>query len=296
MADLLQRLTSGEILLSDGAMGTALQKRGLTPDQCPDSWNLTHPDDVRETIAEYAQAGSDLVETNTFGGTRLKLEKYGLGARVIELNRQAVQIARDAVQGKCQVLGSIGPTGVFLQPLGDTSEQELCQAFQQQVQGLVAGGVDALCIETMTDLNEAKTALRAAKENSSLPVIVTLTLDKVGDGKYRTMMGVSPEDIARELPAAGADIIGSNCGNGIENMVEICSQLRQQTDCFIMIQSNAGLPVLENGQTVFKATPKDMAQHVESLISAGANIIGGCCGTTPAHIAAFRQIIDKHHS
>ena len=296
MNGLLDRLQAGQILLSDGAMGTSLQNRGLAVNECVESWNLTHPDDVREVVAGFVNAGSDIVETNSFGGTRIKLYKYSLDNKLHEINRRAAEIACQAAQGRSLVFGSVGPTGVFIQPLGEATEEEIYQAFQEQVESLAQGGADAICIETMTDLHEARIALRAVKENTQLPVVVTFTFDKVGDGKFRTMMGVSPEDIAQQLPDAGADIIGSNCGNGIENMVEICAQLRQQTDGFIMIQANAGLPVLEDGKTVFKATPGDMARYVEPLIQNGANIIGGCCGTTAAHIAAFKEIILKHNA
>jgi 5-methyltetrahydrofolate--homocysteine methyltransferase len=293
MSKLLSELNSGKILLADGAMGTSLQQLGLESGQCPESWNVTHPAEVEQVIAAYAAAGSDLVETNSFGGTSYKLRHYGLADQVSELNQKAAQIARQAVGDNVLVVGSVGPTGALMKPLGPASREEIYQAFKEQIVALAAGGVDAICIETMMALDEATTALQAARENCDLPVIVTFTFEKTPKGEYRTLMGDQPEQIASRLTDAGADIVGSNCGGGIEQMVDICSQMRASTDRFIMIQANAGLPVLEDGQAVYKATPDDMAAQLGALLAGGANIIGGCCGTTPGHIRAFRQYLDQ---
>jgi 5-methyltetrahydrofolate--homocysteine methyltransferase len=206
----------------------------------------------------------------------------------------AAEIARKAAGQNCFVIGSVGPTGQFLAPLGTQTEQDMYEAFREQVVALAQGGADAICIETMTALEEARVALRAAKENTDLVTIVTFTFDKTAQGQYRTMMGVSPAQAAREMTALDADIVGSNCGSGPENMIPICREMRDNTDRFIMIQPNAGLPILEDGKTLFKATPEDMAQGVGLLIAGGANIIGGCCGTTDAHIKAMREKLQTY--
>ena len=296
MNRLLAQLKEGRILLADGAMGTSLQSRGLTPGACPELWNIDHPETVESIIAGYLAAGSDIVETNSFGGSRCKLAKFGLAEQTDQINTAAARVARRAVEsggGGQFVFGSVGPTGEFIEPLGTLSEQDAYDAFKQQAIALEDGGADAICIETMTALEEAKGATAAAKENTSLPVIVSFTFEKSAGGDYRTMMGVSIGQIAAEMPTAGADIIGSNCGTGPEDMIAICRQFGERTDCFVMVQPNAGLPVLEDGKTVFKATAAEMADGVEQLIAAGANIIGGCCGTTTEHILAMRAAIDR---
>jgi 5-methyltetrahydrofolate--homocysteine methyltransferase len=290
MTTLLDRLAAGEIFISDGAMGTLLQAEGLRPGECPEAWNVSHSEVVRGIAAAYLAAGSDIVETNSFGGTRFKLRDYGLADKVAELNSAAARLARGAMDGQGFVAASVGPTGQIVEDEGgDASETALYDAFTEQVIALAAGGADAACIETMSSLVEAIQAIRAAKEHTALAVICTFTFEAGARG-FRTIMGVDPARAAEEAVAAGADIVGANCGSGIAGMVEIASAMRAAVpNTPIMIQPNAGLPVFEGGRTVFKETPAEMAARVPELLAAGVNIIGGCCGTTPAHIAALAR-------
>jgi 5-methyltetrahydrofolate--homocysteine methyltransferase len=248
------------------------------------------PDEVRAVAAAYVDAGSDVVLTNSFGGSGLKLEKAGLGAKVEEINRRAAELSREAAEERALVFASVGPTGELLRPLGKLSEAETVEAFAEQVRALAAGGPDGLVLETMTDLGEAKAALKAALENSDLPVVACLTFDK-GEAGYATMMGVRPQQAAEELTAAGASAVGANCGAGVENMIEIVELMKPATDLPLWAKANAGLPVLEDGKTVFRQTPADFAAAAPGLVEAGARIVGGCCGTTPEHIRALRAAL-----
>jgi 5-methyltetrahydrofolate--homocysteine methyltransferase len=290
MKTLLERLAAGEILISDGAMGTFLQAKGLKPGECPESWCLTHPDVVRGIAEAYIAAGSDMVETNSFGGTALKLKEFGWDDRVEEVNRAAARLAKEAMGERGYVAASVGPTGQIAEEEGgNVPAQALYEAFRQQVVALAEGGADAICVETMSSTIEAAQAAKAAKEHTRLPVICTFTFE-LGRRGYRTMMGVDPVRAAREAIEAGADVIGANCGNGIAQMIEIVREMRAAFPRTpILVHANAGMPVLEDGKSVFKETPADMAARVKELIAAGANVIGGCCGTTPEHIAAMAR-------
>lgn len=290
MKGLLERIAAGEVLISDGAMGTFLQAKGLQPGESPEAWCLTHPDAVKSIAEAYVAAGSDIVETDSFGGTSFKQKEFGLEDKVVEMNRAAARLAKEAMGEMGYVAASVGPTGQIAYDEGGTvSEADLYNAFKEQVVALAEGGADALCIETMMSVVEAVQAVKAAKEHTSLPVICTFTFEPGARG-FRTMMGADPASASKAVAEAGADVVGANCGNGIANMIEITTEIRAALpDTPILIHANAGVPVLEGGKTVFKETPDDMASRVKELIAAGANIIGGCCGTTPAHIAAMAK-------
>ncbi len=288
---MLERIANGEVLISDGAMGTFLYAHGLSRWECPESWCISHPNVVKGIAAEYVAAGSDIVETNSFGGNSFRLGWYGLADRVREFNLAAAALAREAMGNNGYVAASIGPTGQFVESEGGkASPEQLYDSFAEQIVILADGGVDAFCIETMSSVIEATQAIRAAKENTRLPVLCTFTLEHTPNGFFTTK-GVSPERAAIEAAEAGADIVGANCGNGIENMIPITRRMRAALPGVpILIQANADVPILKDGKTIFKATPEYMALMVEELIRAGANIIGGCCGTTPDHIAAIARV------
>ena len=283
---LLSRLRSGELLISDGATGTFLQQHGLEPGGCPEEFNASHPEVVREMARQYFEAGSDLVLTNSFGGTVFMQKKYGHGERVEEFNRLAAEHARRQAPQGGFVVGSVGPTGEFLEPLGPVSESEMYGAFVEQVKALEAGGADAVVVETMTAAEEATLAVRAARENTGMVVMATMVFDK-GPRGFFTMMGVTPETAVHAMEDAGAHVVGSNCGNGIDNMVDIARRMRAETDGFLLIHSNAGIPAMQGGQIVYPESPGYMAERFKELAGLGVNIIGGCCGTGPEHIRAL---------
>jgi 5-methyltetrahydrofolate--homocysteine methyltransferase len=291
--NILDKISNNKILLSDGAWGTFLQEKGLKPGECPELWNITHKGEVFDIAESYLLAGSDIIETNSFGGNIIKLSQYGLEERVTEINLAAAAISREAAGNNRHVAGSVGPSGKMLL-MGDVTENELYEGFCQQVTALEKGGADIIIVETMSALDEASIAVRAARENTKCTVIATMTFSEDNNGAFRTMMGVSPEEMVIALKEAGAHIIGSNCGNGIEDMIGITKAIRGTDSTIpIMIQANAGIPEYIDGKTVFRESPEMMASFIPDLIKAGASIIGGCCGTTPEHIRQIGKVLGK---
>lgn len=286
-------------LISDGAMGTNLQAKGLPIGEPPEKWNITHPNQVKAIHQSFINAGSDLILTNTFGGNRIKLNRAGYGDKVKEFNFAGVQLAREVADpAGVFVAASIGPTGEFLEPVGTVNYELMVEVFAEQIEAVVSTGVDLIIVETMSDLPEAKAAISAAKENSDLPISATMAFDKTARG-YRTMTGIDPKTAARGLREDSADLIGANCGSVyMKDMSEILSEMIEAVDedCFFIAQTNAGVPQLVDGKTVFPDTPENMAKHAAALAEIGVNIIGGCCGTTAEHIKQIKQAIKKNHS
>ena len=296
MADtILQRLAKGDLLVSDGATGSYLQQHGLE-DGDPEEWNVSHPDVVRSMAKAYFDAGSDMVLTNTFGGTSLRQSHYGFADRAAEFNKLGAELARSQAPDGCFVVGSVGPTGEVLNdPLRDNplTEEKAYDAFAEQIVALADGGVDAVNIETMIDINEAIIAVRAAKENTDLVVMSTMFFDK-GPRGFFTMMGSKPADAVGKLQEAGADIVGANCGNGIDVMIELARELRAATDGYLLIHSNAGIPSPIGGEIVYPESPEYMADRFKVMAhDVGVNILGGCCGTTPEHIRALIDALGR---
>ena len=291
MSALLDALDSGP-LLGDGAMGTMLQDLGNNEGGAPELWNVEHVDVVESVLEGYASSGSRLLTTNTFGGTRARLQMHGLEDRVEELNQAAAALARRVADRHpgVYVLGDIGPSGELMEPMGDLTIDSAAEMFGEQIRGLVAGGVDGILIETMSDLTEVEAAVTAArKEAPGLPVFATLSFDT----NLRTMMGVSPAMAVQAMSDMGVDVIGANCGRGLDEMRIIAGQLAEAGAgrVRLMVQSNAGLPKLQGDTFVFDGTPEEMAAYAVEMRDLGFAVIGACCGSSPAHIAAMREAL-----
>lgn len=290
----MERLYKGEILVADGAMGTMLFKKGIKAGMPPESLNLTNQEVLQEIALVYLEAGADIIQTNTFGGSPMKLAEYGLDNKTEEININAVEIVRKTIGNKAYMSASCGPSGKILQPFGDADPEEVSKGFKRQIMALLDAGVDLICIETMTDLREAIIAVEAVRLiNSHIPIISTMTFDETPRGFF-TVMGNSIEDVEKGLREAGADILGSNCGHGVEKMVKIAREFKKVSTSPLAIQSNAGTPELKDGKLVYPETPEFFSSKVPEFIEAGVSIIGGCCGTTPEHIRAIRNAVDAH--
>jgi 5-methyltetrahydrofolate--homocysteine methyltransferase len=295
---LLQEAAQQRPLLGDGAMGTQLMIAGLEQGNCGEEWNLTHPDRVLAIQRRYADAGSDCIITNTFGGSRIMLNRHGNVDKVVEINRAGVEIARAAFNGRDgYVIGDVGPFGGLMEPYGEFTEDQVREAFEEQAQALVDAGADAIIIETQTSLEELLLGLAAAKRAGAACIIGSMAYDVTLDGStFRTMMGIDPERAATFMVEHGADVIALNCGTGMnmERARDAIQRYKRVTNLPVMAQPNAGLPKLVDMKVVYDETPDQMVCGVVPLLEAGANIIGGCCGSTPEHIRAFRGAMDRY--
>ena len=280
MKKLLEILNSGKILLSDGAMGTELQKRGMQAGSCPEELNFSQPGLIKSIHKSYYNSGSDIVETNSFGGNRARLKLSGFSERAEEFSIRAAELAKEVCPSGRFVAGSVGPTGEFLEPLGDLSIAEAYEIFAEQCKALEKGGVDIIFVETMMSIEEAETAVKAAKESTKLPVSASMTFE-LGNAGLRTMWGVDVQTAVDRLTNAGADIIGSNCGRGFDDMIEVIMAMKTLTDKPLLAQANAGMPELIDGKNIYKETPESIIPKVERLLRLGVSVIGGCCGTGP---------------
>ncbi len=288
----IYELLEKSALASDGAMGTMLQEAGLTDGGSPELWNVERPEEIEKILEAYASAGASFITTNTFGGTRGRLGMHGLESRVEELNKAGAAIARKVADRHpgVFVMGDIGPSGDLMEPMGTLTLESGKELFAEQIRGLVAGGVDAILIETMSDLGEVESAVNAAHEVApELPVIVTLSFDT----NLRTMMGVKPAAAVTQLAAMGVRIIGANCGRGVDEMLLIAKDLvsARPEGVFIITQSNAGLPKLQGDVFIYDGSPEDMADYARQMVELGVNIIGSCCGSTPAHTRAIASTL-----
>jgi 5-methyltetrahydrofolate--homocysteine methyltransferase len=295
----LQDVIRSRPLLGDGAMGTQLMLAGLEQGNCGEAWNLSHPERVLGIQRRYAEAGSDCILTNTFGGSRIMLNRHGNSGKVAEINRAGVEIAREAFGGRPgYVIGDIGPFGGLMEPYGDFTEEDVRSAFGEQAKALVDAGADAIIIETQTSLEELLLGLEAARAAGAACIIGSLAYDVTLDGStFRTMMGVNPERAAEFMEEHGADIVALNCGTGMdmERARQAVLRYRKVTDLPVMVQPNAGVPKLVQMKVIYDETPEQMAGGVVPLLEAGANLIGACCGSTPDHIRAFRAEIDEFY-
>ncbi|MBI4636511.1 MAG: homocysteine S-methyltransferase family protein [Candidatus Rokubacteria bacterium] len=293
--EVVERVRAGEPLVFDGGYGTMLFAAGLANGACPELWNDTHADVVQGIHKGYFDAGSDIVETNTFGGTRLKLNEYRIGDRTRELNVKGARLARAVAPPGRYVAGSIGPTSRLpaeYEPLGDTTDEAYFEAFREQAGALAEGGVDLFAVETMMFPQEATAAIRACKMVTDLPVMATMffQFEELHD-RDRTMWGESPAEVAKNLLQAGADIVGMNCGRGPDRAIVIIREMRQVTDAPLVAYPNAGLPVTTGDTVTYELEPEAMARHYPALLDAGCNIVGACCGSNPEHIRRIAAIV-----
>ena len=293
--EIVERVRAGEVLVFDGGYGTELFAAGLANGACPELWNDTHADTVRRIHKGYFDAGSQIVETNTFGGSRLKLNEYRIGDRTRELNERGARLARSVAPAAGFVAGSIGPTSRLpaeYEPLGDTTDEEYFEAFREQAAALAEGGVDLFAVETMMFPQEARAAVRACKAVAELPVMATMffQFEELHD-RDRTMWGESPGEVARTLLAAGADAVGMNCGRGPDRAVVIIREMRAVTGAPLVAYPNAGLPITQGDRVAYELGPEEMAKDYPALLDAGAGIVGACCGSNPAHIRRIAEVV-----
>ncbi|MGB9595862.1 MAG: homocysteine S-methyltransferase family protein [Candidatus Poribacteria bacterium] len=297
--DLLKKLNNGDILICDGSTGIALQYKGCNPGESVEKWGLEHKDILMSLHAGYIDAGADIILTNTLGGNKIKLRKYGLENEVESLNKSLAELAREVVSRYTKtvyVAGNIGPTGELMEPYGTLSESDMIEVFSQQTKALVDGEVDFIYIETMIDVNEAVSAVKAVKATCDLPIFASMSFNPDRNG-FRTVMGNTPEQAVDMLQSAGADVVGSNCGSVLASMMpDLIKQMKSAGARLIAVEPNAGIPQLINGKTVFPETPEEMAIHVPAMIDAGANVVGGCCGSMAEHISLIAKTAREYSS
>ena len=288
----LERLAAGDVLVADGATGTNLQKVGLQSGTSPEDWVFDRPEEILKLQRAWVEAGSDLILTCTFGGTRLRLKDSRYADRAPELNRRAVEIAREATRGHdVLIAGSIGPTGQLFTPFGPLTKAAALETYAEQAQALVEGGVDLLVIETHFALDEAEAAIEGAKQVSDLPIVISFSYDR----GVRTMMGVKPTQVVKAFKELGVTAVGANCGTTLENMEKIVQEYAAtNSGLYIWAKPNAGLPTVVNGVATYDVSPQQMADSALRNVELGARIVGGCCGSTPAHVAAIAKAVKSH--
>lgn len=293
MNKLLLELERKKILVSDGAWGTELLKKGFQSGSCPELWNLEKPDEIYSIAKTYIDAGSDIISTNSFGASKIKLEHFGLSDSTYQINKKAAEISKSAANEKL-VMGSVGPSGKFLMS-GEITVDDLHQSFSEQLKGLLDGGVDAILFETFYDLDELNVGIETIRELSNIPIICSLTFNKNSEGEFYTLMGNSILEVYSFLIDKGVDLVGVNCGNGYFDSIEIVKQIKEYfSESKILVQPNAGLPEIISGQLVYSETPEKIIPAIKIFLEMGVSIIGGCCGTTNEHIKKIKELADKH--
>jgi 5-methyltetrahydrofolate--homocysteine methyltransferase len=283
-------IINNKVLILDGASGTQMQKRGMPTGICPEKWALDNADALKEVQKNYINAGSNIIYTFTFGGNGVKLEEFGYGDQVIEINKRLAQLSKEIAGSKCLVAGDLAPTGRFISPLGDLEFEDCVNIYKEQIKGLLEGGVDLFVIETMLDIQETRAALLAVKESCDLPVMVSMSFDE----SKKTLTGTDPITALITIQSMGADAFGCNCSTGPSKMVEIIAMMKPYAKIPLIAKPNAGLPKLVNGQTCFDMSSEEFGLYTESLIKAGANLIGGCCGKLSKRSICFTGRLTKH--
>ena len=292
MRSFLERLND-EVLVCDGAMGTMLMKEGMPDGVCPEMWGIENAKILTQIHKAYIDAGSDIITTNTFGANAIKLKKFNLEDKSYQINQEAAELAKDVAGDKAYLFGDMGPTGGYLKPVGDIEPDYLLSIYADQAKALEAGGVDAIILETFSDMEELKRAMMAVKENTKLPLIASMTFNKLESKGFRTTSGISIPQFVDDSLLSGSDVIGANCTLTASDIVGVVSEVRALGTAFIIVQPNAGMPKLDGEKVIYDESPEAFKEEIPKLVAAGANIIGGCCGTTPEHISKIREFVNK---
>ncbi len=292
MKNFLERLND-EVLVCDGAMGTMLMKEGMPKGVCPEMWGIENAKILTQIHNAYIDSGSDIITTNTFGANAIKLKKFNLADKSCQINQEAAELAKDVAGDKAYVFGDMGPTGGYLKPVGDIEPDYLLSIYAEQAKALEKGGVDAIILETFSDMEELKRAIMAVKENTKLPLIASMTFNKLESKGFRTTSGISIPQFVDNSLSSGCDVIGANCTLTAADIVDVVSEVRALGTAFIIVQSNAGMPKLDGEKVIYDESPETFKEEIPRLAAAGANIIGGCCGTTPEHISKIREFVDN---